>query len=104
MDHSMWYFDAPSKFTGDKGIAYGGAIEFTVGAFSGDFGGSVGGGAAAVRITCDECEGPVGPGITLVFPVSALTAFVGDVTRVNKHTPTPTPSPSDGFPRARTWF
>lgn len=83
MDHSMWYFDAPSKFTGDKGIAYGGAIEFTVGAFSGDFGGGVGGDAAAVRITCDDCEGPVGPGITLVFPVSALTAFLGDVTRMS---------------------
>jgi hypothetical protein len=36
-DQSLWYFEAPSKFSGNHGIAYGGDLQFTLGAFSGDF-------------------------------------------------------------------
>lgn len=36
-DQSLWYFVAPAKFLGNVGIAYGGSIQFTLSAFSGDF-------------------------------------------------------------------
>ncbi len=36
-DQSLWYFVAPQKFLGNKGIAYGGSISFNIAAFSGDF-------------------------------------------------------------------
>lgn len=36
-DSSLWYFSAPIKFSGSFGIAYGGALQFTLAAFSGDF-------------------------------------------------------------------
>lgn len=36
-DLSLWYFEAPAKFHGNFGISYGGSLDFTLGAFSGDF-------------------------------------------------------------------
>jgi hypothetical protein len=36
-DASLWYFSAPPKFVGSFGIAYGGALQFTLSAFSGNF-------------------------------------------------------------------
>jgi hypothetical protein len=36
-DKSLWYFVAPPKFLGNVGISYGGSIQFTLAAFSGDF-------------------------------------------------------------------
>lgn len=36
-DSSLWYFQAPSKFYGNNGIAYGGTLSFKIGSFSGDF-------------------------------------------------------------------
>jgi hypothetical protein len=36
-DNSLWYFEAPNSYLGNFGIAYGGALKFTLGAFSGDF-------------------------------------------------------------------
>lgn len=36
-DQSLWYFVAPAKFLGNLGIAYGGSLQFTLAAFSGDF-------------------------------------------------------------------
>jgi hypothetical protein len=36
-DQSLWYFNAPSKFLGNFGIAYGGSLQFTLSGFSGDF-------------------------------------------------------------------
>ena len=36
-DLSLWYFVAPSQFLGNKGISYGGNIQFTLSSFSGDF-------------------------------------------------------------------
>ena len=37
VDNSLWYFQAPQKFLGNIGIAYGGLLKFIQGAFSGDF-------------------------------------------------------------------
>ena len=37
IDNSIWYFQAPQKFLGNVGIAYGGKLQFVQGAFSGDF-------------------------------------------------------------------
>lgn len=36
-DLSLWYFNAPPDFLGNNGIAYGGTLQFTLAAFSGDF-------------------------------------------------------------------
>lgn len=37
VDVDLWYFNAPSKFLGNFGIAYGGSISFTLSSFSGNF-------------------------------------------------------------------
>jgi len=37
-DNRQWYFEAPSKFLGYQLHGYGGTLQFTLGAFSGDFG------------------------------------------------------------------
>lgn len=36
-DKALWYFEAPSKYFFNLGIAYGGQLSFTIGGFSGDF-------------------------------------------------------------------
>ena len=36
-DQSLWYFVAPPAFLGNVGISYGGAIQFTLSSFAGDF-------------------------------------------------------------------
>mmetsp|Transcript_4538 Transcript_4538/g.7400 ORF Transcript_4538/g.7400 Transcript_4538/m.7400 type:complete len:206 (+) Transcript_4538:713-1330(+) len=87
-DQSLWYFVAPSKFLGNLGIAYGGSLQFTMSSFSGDFSTSNGGDTAVVLLECAECEGPVSTGITLAYPLSALTnspngAFKGKPMRVS---------------------
>jgi len=82
-DTSLWYFNSPTKFLGDMGIAYNGALQFTMSAFSGDFDKSNGGSSPVVKLYCASCEGPVGPGITLVYPRSALkTSFNGGTTQI----------------------
>jgi hypothetical protein len=35
-DASLWYFQAPAKFHGNFGLAYGGLLTFSLAAFSGD--------------------------------------------------------------------
>lgn len=35
-DAYLWYFEAPSMYMGNWGIAYGGFVKFTIGIFSGD--------------------------------------------------------------------
>ena len=37
-DRNVWYFEAPAKFLGNMVHAYGGSLDFTNAAFSGDFG------------------------------------------------------------------
>lgn len=71
-DQSLWYFEAPVKFYGNKGISYGGVLEFTLGSFSGDFSKLNNGGVNAVILECADCIGPVGNGITLAFTIDAL--------------------------------
>lgn len=68
-DFALWYFDAPSSFLGNKGVSYGGHISFTLSGFSGDFK-SLNDGANLIQLDCAECIGPVGKGITLVYPLS----------------------------------
>lgn len=85
-DASLWYFNAPSSFTGNHGIAYGGILRFTIGAFSGDFEGTSNDKMSSrpvVIMKCDTCIGPVSTGIKLVYPLSALTtSFTGDTTTI----------------------
>eukprot|EP01034_Spumella_vulgaris_P026225 gene26225-32766_t len=71
-DQSLWYFDAPSKFSGNLGIAYGGTLQFTLGAFSGDFSQLNGDSVNVVLLDCATCQGPVSLGVTLGFSISAL--------------------------------
>lgn len=80
-DSSLWFFQAPPKFLGNWGIAYGGFLKFTLGAFSGDFNKLNGNKMNIVELECKSCVGPVGKGITLVFPVSkimTMTSFSGE--------------------------
>merc|ERR1712232_1460704 len=35
-DSTLWYFNAPLKYLGFQAFAYGGTLDFTIGAFSGD--------------------------------------------------------------------
>lgn len=37
VDQSLWYFNAPTAYHGNHGIAYGGTLQFTLASFSGDF-------------------------------------------------------------------
>lgn len=82
-DSSLWFFEAPEKYLGNYGIAYGGSLKFTLGAFSGDFSRLNGDSLNLVEIECSECTGPVGKGVTLVFPVANMktTSFNGDPAR-----------------------
>lgn len=68
-DMALWYFNAPSSFLGNKGVSYGGMISFTLAGFSGDFS-SLNDGANLIQLDCADCIGPVGKGITLVYPLS----------------------------------
>jgi len=82
-DSSLWYFEAPKKYTGNLGISYGGVLQFTLGAFSGDFSKTNGEGTSLVVLECAECPGPKRKGVKLVFPISASStakAFTGSTT------------------------
>jgi len=81
-DKSLWYFQAPAKFTGHHGIAYGGHLDFTMSSFHGDFSpdkfnaGTGKQGLALVEVHCAKCN--VNRGVTLVFPYKAAKqAFTG---------------------------
>lgn len=91
-DISRWYFNAPvggassssssASFSGNLGIAYGGFLDFTLAAFSGDFA-KLNSNLNLVVLQCSECTGPVGKGITLAFPYDAIkktTSFNGETT------------------------
>lgn len=53
-DKSMWYFNAPSKFLGNKGAAYGGHISFSIGMFAGDIA-SLNRGGNLIELECKDC-------------------------------------------------
>ena len=53
-DKSLWYFNAPAKFLGNKGAAYGGHISFSIGLFAGDIA-SLSKGVNLVELECKEC-------------------------------------------------
>lgn len=75
-DFSLWYFDAPSKFTGHQGIAYGGALSFTLSSFTGDFSSSnLNTDTNLVVIECAQCK--VNSKVTIAFPLSNAGGFVG---------------------------
>lgn len=80
-DKALWYFEAPAAFLQNKGIVYGGQLSFMLAAFSGDFK-SLNDNANLVQLHCADCIGPVGKGITLVYPLAkalkeAQSAFQG---------------------------
>lgn len=72
-DSALWYFEAPSSFLGNKGVSYGGHLSFMLAAFSGDFK-SLNDNASLIQLDCADCIGPVGKGITLVYPLSKALA------------------------------
>lgn len=76
-DASLWYFEAPSTYLGNQGIAYGGFLKFTLGAFSGDFTKVNSESTGMIELECATCQGPVTTGITLQLPISAYTALGG---------------------------
>mmetsp|Transcript_23772 Transcript_23772/g.34033 ORF Transcript_23772/g.34033 Transcript_23772/m.34033 type:complete len:387 (+) Transcript_23772:25-1185(+) len=71
-DLSLWYFEAPPKYFGNFGIAYGGQLSFSMGAFSGDFKALNAGSTNVVELLCASCTGPVTGGVRLGFPLAAL--------------------------------
>lgn len=74
-DNSKWYYEAPDRYLGNQGIAYGGYLKFTLGSFSGDFARQNSGEATdMVLLECASCTGPVSTGITLGFRISNYTA------------------------------
>lgn len=82
-DQSLWYFEAPPQYLGNWGIAYKGSLQFTLGAFSGNFSQTNGYQTSFVEIECALCDGPVEKGIKLKFPISALSSgpFSGSPTQ-----------------------
>ena len=68
-DKSLWYFNAPAKFIGNKGAAYGGHISFSIGMFAGDIA-SLNKGGNLVELECKECG--YNTGITLVYRFSKI--------------------------------
>ena len=68
-DKSLWYFNAPAKFLGNKGTAYGGHISFSIGLFAGDIA-SLNRGGNLVELECKECGYKTG--ITLVHRFSKI--------------------------------
>lgn len=73
-DNSLWYFEAPSRFHGNQGIAYGGFLSFSIAAFSGDFSSLNAMSTNVVELECETCVGPIRQGIRLGFSLSALAA------------------------------
>jgi len=71
-DNSLWYFEAPSRFHGNQGIAYGGFLSFSIAAFSGDFSSLNAMSTNVVELECETCVGPIRQGIRLGFSLSAL--------------------------------
>lgn len=67
-DKSLWYFNAPAKFLGNKGAAYGGHISFSIGLFAGDIALLLGGNL--IELECKECGYKTG--ITLVYRFSKI--------------------------------
>ena len=53
-DKALWYFNAPSKMLGNKGIAYGGYISFTMSIFAGDTQ-KMNQGVNLVELECGRC-------------------------------------------------
>lgn len=68
-DKSLWYFNAPAKFLGNKVAAYGGHISFSIGLFAGDIA-SLNRGGNLVELECKECG--YNTGITLVYRFSKI--------------------------------
>lgn len=70
-DKQLWYFQAPSKFLGNLGIAYRGYISFSLTAISGDFSRMNDlNNLNLIELECSECDGPIRKGIKLVYRLS----------------------------------
>ena len=67
-DKYLWVFNAPSKFLGNFGIAYGGTIHFSISLLAGDVT-QLHKGAPLVELECNKT------GITLVYPLSAVQFY-----------------------------
>lgn len=76
-DDSLWYFQAPPSYLGNLGISYGGFFQFTLALFSGDLTNLNAENVCAVKLVCADCDGPVGKGITLCFPLGATASVQG---------------------------
>lgn len=74
-DKSLWYFSAPSKFLGFQAHAYKGTLEFSMGAFTGDFSPNrMNSDLDLVVLECETCA--LNRGMRFVMKLSA-SAFTG---------------------------
>ena len=65
-DKSLWYFNAPMKFLGNKGIAYGGFIKYSMSIFGGDIARlNYGDKYNLIELECSDCVSKI-----LVYPLT----------------------------------
>lgn len=80
-DLSLWYFQAPSSSLAGLNLAYKGHLRFDMSSLAGDFSRLNPSSTNVVMLECDQCHGPSAPGLTLGFPIEALTlSFNGSAT------------------------
>lgn len=86
-DRQLWYFQAPSKFLGNYGVAYGGYLSFSLTAISGDFSRMNDlSRLNLVELECAECDGVHRKGIKLVYRVSQWShSFLGPAQNIRIH-------------------
>ena len=78
LNSSRWSFVAPAAFHGNHLAAYGGRLEFTLGALAGDFS-HFSPRHNLVELLCDHC-GHHNNSILLVYPLEPFSLFQGSIT------------------------
>ena len=69
-DKSLWFFNAPSKFLGNIGIAYGGDISFSISVLAGDIN-HLNRNVNLIELECKQCG--YKNGITIGYPLTKLS-------------------------------
>lgn len=80
-DTALWYFQAPQSSLVNLNVAYKGYLRFDLSALAGDFSQLNPPSTNVVELECSKCNGPNKLGLTLGFPISALSSpFNGSTT------------------------
>ena len=80
-DTALWYFQAPQPPLMNLNVAYKGYLRFDLSALAGDFSHLNPSSTNLVELECSKCAGPNALGLTVGFPISALSfPFNGSTT------------------------